>query len=152
MDSPAATDAGRKQFAASCVQLIHDCGFDGIDVDWEYPQNAEQGEQLVALLQEIRRQMDAYAETLVYGDDYGREKIPRFLLSIAAPAGKKNYKNMPLRDVAGVLDFVNLMVSARRGHGVSFDVVEILTRQGIRLRWLLGQNFRPLRQPLPLPF
>lgn len=111
LDSPAATAAGRARFAASCVQLIKDCGFDGIDVDWEYPQDAAQAQQMVELLREVRRQMDGYAGTLVYGDKEGREMRPRFLLSIAAPAGAENYRKMLLRDVAGVVDFVNLMVS-----------------------------------------
>ncbi|KAF2851137.1 glycoside hydrolase family 18 protein [Plenodomus tracheiphilus IPT5] len=112
LDTPASTPAGRSTFAASAVQLIKDYGFDGIDVDWEYPQNTEQGAQMVLLLKEVRRQMDEYADTLVYGMHDGRgcqDQKPHFLLSIAAPAGEKNYKNMPLGEIAKVVDFINLM-------------------------------------------
>ncbi|KAF2174874.1 glycoside hydrolase family 18 protein, partial [Zopfia rhizophila CBS 207.26] len=105
-DGPASTPQGRKTFADSCVQLIKDLGFDGIDIDWEYPQNAEQGEQLVLLLQEIRQAMDTYADTLASGS-YGSR--PHFILSIAAPAGKQNYQHLPLGRLASVLDFINLM-------------------------------------------
>jgi chitinase len=106
LDGPASTPEGRKRFADSCVTLIKDLGFDGIDVDWEYPNSPEQGQQLLLLLREIRAAMDAYAETLP-SDDGER---PHFLLTIAAPAGEQNYRNYPLKEVAETLDFINLMV------------------------------------------
>jgi chitinase len=111
MDAPMRTAAGRERFAASCVELIGDYGFDGIDVDWEYPADEEQGSQLLALLKEVRRQMDEYADTLVYEDEAGHELKPKFLLTIASPAGEKNYKYLPLKEISAVTDFVNLMVS-----------------------------------------
>jgi chitinase len=100
-DAPAASAAGRQRFADSCVQLIKDIGFDGIDVDWEYPSSPEQGTQFVQLLQAIRAAMDAYAATLP-----GNVK---FDLTIAAPAGKSNYQYLPLQQIAEVVDFINLM-------------------------------------------
>ncbi|KAI1514937.1 chitinase 1 precursor [Pyrenophora tritici-repentis] len=109
MDTPTSSTHGIQRFAASCVQLIRNYGFDGVDIDWEYPSTTEQGSAFLALLQEIRRQMDDYANTLVYGDDFGHEMKPSFLLSIAAPAGETNYRNMPLREISRVTDFVNLM-------------------------------------------
>lgn len=111
-DGPASTPEGRKRFADSCVQLIKDLGFDGIDLDWEYPQNPGQGEQLLLLVQEIRKAMDKYAENLQCGDnrlEYKTSDPPHFLLSIAAPAGKSNYQNLPLDRLGSVLDFINLM-------------------------------------------
>ncbi|KAF2278272.1 uncharacterized protein EI97DRAFT_249274 [Westerdykella ornata] len=107
LDEPAGNREGRLRFAKSCVQLIKDMGFDGIDIDWEYPQNPGQGEQLLLLLQAIREEMDAYARSLVTRHGYPR--APHFELSIAAPAGKTNYQNLPLDRLAGVLDFINLM-------------------------------------------
>ncbi|KAJ4365829.1 Chitinase 4 [Neocucurbitaria cava] len=109
MDTPAFTAEGRQTFAASCVDMVKNYGFDGIDIDWEYPQDTTQGSQFLALLTEIRKELDAYAETLVYGDDSGNEEKPHFLMSIAAPAGEINYRNLPLQDISDVLDFVNLM-------------------------------------------
>jgi chitinase len=87
--------------------LIKDLGFDGIDIDWEYPRDQEQGQQLLLLLQEIRSAMDAYA-TKLEGETGTK---PQFVLTIAAPAGADNYNHLPLADLANVLDFINLMVS-----------------------------------------
>lgn len=131
LDGPASTPQGRKKFADSCVTLIKDLGFDGedteincfpkwrsadqhpgIDIDWEYPQNPEQGQQLLLLLQEIRSAMDAYADKLAAGGGCDSQPKPHFLLSIAAPAGESNYKNLPLGALGHILDFVNLMVSS----------------------------------------
>ncbi|KAL1800147.1 hypothetical protein ACET3X_000489 [Alternaria dauci] len=109
MDGPMATAAGRQRFASSCVELIRDYGFDGIDVDWEYPKDNEQGHQWLELLKEIRGQMDEYADTLVHVDDSENQLKPKFLLTIAAPAGEKYYKNLPLREMSEVTDFINLM-------------------------------------------
>ncbi|KAF2743677.1 glycoside hydrolase family 18 protein [Sporormia fimetaria CBS 119925] len=115
MDGPASSPEGRRSFAASCVQMIRDFGFDGIDIDWEYPQNPGQGEQLLLLLQEIRNQMDAYARKLAQSTGNTNERgapgetAPHFVLSIAAPAGKSNYQNLPLDRLDGPLDFINLM-------------------------------------------
>ncbi|KAF2675917.1 glycoside hydrolase family 18 protein [Lentithecium fluviatile CBS 122367] len=106
-DTPASTAHGRKTFADSCVKLIKDLGFDGIDIDWEYPSNPEQGQHLLLLLQAIRSAMDAYANKLAGESPDGTR--PHFVLSIAAPAGEANYKNMPLGALAQVVDFINLM-------------------------------------------
>ncbi len=62
-----ATDSiKRTNFASECVRLINTYGFDGIDMDWEYPGYAEHngtsadGINFTLLLQEIRDSIDAY--------------------------------------------------------------------------------------------
>jgi chitinase len=111
LDPVGASDAARKTFAASCVNMIKNYGFDGIDVDWEYPKDTEQGTQFLALLTEIRQALNNYADYLASNKGSAKETRPQFLLSIAAPAGSENYQHIPLREVAAQLDFVNLMVS-----------------------------------------
>ena len=94
----AVSDAARQHFAQSCVQFMKQNGFDGIDIDWEYP-TAGQKEDFTALLAELRRQLDAQ------GAADGRS----YLLTIAAPAGPHNYANLELNLIPSLLDWINLM-------------------------------------------
>ncbi|KAM5441000.1 Chitinase 4 [Microsporum ferrugineum] len=98
---PASTDGGRQTFAKSSVQLLKDYGFDGIDIDWEYPANEEEAGNMVLLLAEIRKALDEYSKTV--GDGY------KYLLTVASPAGAQHYSIMKLAEMDKHLDFWNLM-------------------------------------------
>ncbi|SPQ24013.1 40830987-2b5f-4589-8087-17ce7264b463 [Thermothielavioides terrestris] len=97
----ASTADTRALFASSAVRLVADLGFDGIDIDWEYPADATQAQNFVQLLQAVRSALDDYAAQ--YAPGY------HFLLTIASPAGPANYGHLPLGDIANVVDFFNLM-------------------------------------------
>ncbi|KAL2156713.1 hypothetical protein VTH82DRAFT_1458 [Thermothelomyces myriococcoides] len=97
----ASTEAGRALFASSAVRLLADLGFDGLDVDWEYPANEEEAANFVALLKAVRSALDEYAAQHAPGY--------HFLLTIASPAGPTNYAHLPLGEIAGVIDFFNFM-------------------------------------------
>lgn len=53
----ASTPENRALFTSSSLQLMKDWGMDGIDVDWEYPADATQAANFVALLKEMRSAM-----------------------------------------------------------------------------------------------
>ena len=101
-----AADAGlRENFANACVGAIDAYGFDGIDIDWEYPGYAEHKgttsdrANFTLLLQAIRAKLDAH------GAANGRT----YLLSAAMPAAPVRVAEIEMAKVAGILDFMNVM-------------------------------------------
>ena len=65
----------RSKFVASAIRLLEDNGLDGLDVDYEYPQNDAQARGYVDLLREMRAGLDAHASRK--GANY------RFLLTVS---------------------------------------------------------------------
>ncbi|KAF4457844.1 Chitinase 1 [Fusarium austroafricanum] len=99
--SAASTPENRARFAKSSIALMKDWGFDGIDVDWEYPIDDTEATDFDLLLQAVRDELDSYAEQQAPGH--------HFLLSIAAPAGPGNYRKLHLEKIGQTVDQINLM-------------------------------------------
>lgn len=104
----ALTTASRAKFASSCVAFMKEHGFDGIDIDWEYPvggglpenkNRPEDKQNYSLLLQELRAELDAA----------GAADDRPYLLTIAAPAGPDVYVNLELETVGKTVDWINLM-------------------------------------------
>ncbi|CAI4216351.1 unnamed protein product [Parascedosporium putredinis] len=95
------TEEGRRKFASSAVRLVADWGFDGLDIDWEYPQDAVEAENLVKLLQTCREALDAYSAEHAGGY--------HFLITVACPAGAQNYNTLLLEAMDPLLDAWHLM-------------------------------------------
>ena len=97
----------RKQFAISSVELMKKHGFDGVDLDWEYPgQRGEDNdfrpadkENFTLLLAEIRKQLE----------EEGAKDNTHYLLTIATGADQAYIDNTNLGEAHKYLDFINVM-------------------------------------------
>ncbi|KAG7122040.1 Chitinase 1 like protein [Verticillium longisporum] len=97
----ASTPTGRLTFAQSSVSLMKDWGFDGIDIDWEYPADENEAENFILLLAAVRQELNAYASRYAPGH--------HFLLTITSPAGPTHYEKLDLKTIAGIIDTFYLM-------------------------------------------
>ncbi|MHC1723837.1 MAG: glycosyl hydrolase family 18 protein [Aminipila sp.] len=104
----ALTDASRTAFADSCVTFITQYGFDGVDLDWEYPvsgglttnsKRPEDKQNFTLLLQKIREKLDAR----------GALDNKHYLLTIAGGAGSSYINNVELAKLPQYLDYATLM-------------------------------------------
>ncbi len=110
------TARSRAAFARSCVRnYVEDAGFDGIDIDWEFPvrggpprlpHRPQDRANVTLLLRALRRRLDAL------GSKNGRH----YLLTIATPAGTWQYggaytpsDSYDLRAIAEIVDWFNVM-------------------------------------------
>jgi chitinase len=104
----AATGQSRHRLAASAVAFMRNNGFDGIDLDWEYPvsggqesniRRPEDKENFTLLLQSLRAALDAA----------GRVDGKRYLLTIAAGGSPEYVTDVELAKIARTVDWIGLM-------------------------------------------
>lgn len=104
----ALTSQSRAVFAQSCVDFIRQYGFDGVDLDWEYPVSGglstntyrpQDRQNYVLLLAELRSRLDAA----------GAADGTHYLLTIASAAGFDKLVNFDLAAMHPYLDFINVM-------------------------------------------
>lgn len=76
------------------MKILEDYGFDGIDIDWEYPKNDEEAVAYVALLREVRLALDAHGQT--------KRGNPRFLLTVSSLSSE--LRNMSLKKLLSPTD------------------------------------------------
>ncbi|KAI0300095.1 glycosyl hydrolases family 18-domain-containing protein [Multifurca ochricompacta] len=91
----------RATFVSSAIQLIRDYGFDGIDIDFEYPSGTAQGQGFANLFTELRAALDTLAKT-------NGDTVP-YQLTAAVSAGSANYASLVVPQMDSALTYWNLM-------------------------------------------
>ncbi len=107
----ALTDSSRKIFAISAVDFLKKYKLDGIDLDWEYPNQIGAGnvhrpediENFTLLLKEVRTFLDSQSEI------DGKQDDDKYLLTIATGGDKAYIENTNLGEAQQYLDFINIM-------------------------------------------
>ena len=89
----AASDALRKKYAQKVVEVINECGLDGVDLDWETPRSSEVG-NFTLLMKEIYTAVKA--------------NNPNHIVTAAIGAGSQ-CSRFDLRNSGQYLDFINIM-------------------------------------------
>lgn len=111
----ALTEESRTAFADSCVAFILKYGFDGVDIDWEYPvsggltgngRRPEDKQNFTLLIQKIREKLDAQ----------GKQDGEHYLLTIAGGADSSYINNVELPKLAQYLDYANIMTYDLHGY------------------------------------
>lgn len=102
----AETKERRGSFIRQAIAFAREHGFDGVDIDWEFPGVSERGgraqdsENFTSLLREFRAQMQVEAS------ESGMDEL---LLTIAAPAGHYFFQHQELGELHQWLNWINLM-------------------------------------------
>ena len=101
----AANEVSRSNFVSNCIKLVLEYGFDGIDIDWEYPGyedhsgKPEDTQSYNLLIRDLRMSLDELEQET--GKKYG--------LTAAMPCGTSNIANIDIATIAQYLDEFNLM-------------------------------------------
>lgn len=120
----AATAESRKIFADSAVKFIRTYGFDGVDIDWEYPTSKREADLVDNPNDQGTPKADASEKqtfTLLLQDlraalsKAGSEDNKYYELTAAVPSGKDKIEQTEPDKYAQYLDFINVMTYDMRG-------------------------------------
>lgn len=94
--------ANREHFVSSCVAFMQQHGFDGIDIDWEYPR-AEDVDNFIAGLAAMRNQLDARGngELVTIAGAGGAFFLSRYYSKLAAIVEQLDFINLMTYDLNG---------------------------------------------------
>lgn len=102
----AATPAARRKFSSSCVDMLQKYGFDGLDIDWEYPvtggkptdhKRKSDKQNFVLLLRQLRQDLDTL----------GHDR--HLFLTIATTCYRSHLPDLSAQEMSSLVDWFNLM-------------------------------------------
>jgi len=91
----AADHTKREKFLNTLVQFIQDNNYDGIDWDWEFPEDAEEGQLYLTLIKELREKFNQISDSLI--------------ISMATNSGNWIGQRIPYAEMVPYLDWFGLM-------------------------------------------
>lgn len=92
-------------FINSCIDLVLANGFDGIDIDWEFPKGKNEIKAYVDIFKRLRDRFERI-EIEIFNL---HNSIRSFSLSAAIPCNKDTLKTLNLKEVDKFIDYFNLM-------------------------------------------
>ncbi|KAG1661587.1 putative chitinase 10 [Nymphon striatum] len=91
----------RRLFVFSAIQFLRSRGFDGLDLDWEFPRGKQDKKNFVLLVKDLRIAFEEEAQEM---------KKPRLILTAAVSASPEIIKiGYDVPKISEYLDFINLM-------------------------------------------
>jgi chitinase len=109
--SPAVATAERLEiFSQSLVDIVNDYGFDGVDLDWEYPCSGTAGIEY-----SVDDKPNFTAWVALLREKLGKDKI----VSMAAGASESCANDLEIDKLVGLMDFFNIMTYDMAGWSLS---------------------------------
>ncbi len=113
--STACRSKGSSYVAQNIVDLVVKYGFDGVDIDWEFPSDASDMQRMNTLCKSIRIKLDALVK------DGGTP----YLLTAAIPSSE-SYSKFDLNTLNDYLDYVNMMSYDMNAAGLTTHLCPLL--------------------------
>ena len=109
------TEENRKAFITSLKSFVTQHGFDGVDIDWEYPCSAPRTDYVKITCTDIKLSKDAGGHC---PDDTKnflqlakelKSELGGKLLTLASPAAEENWVNLDLKEMSDYVDYWHVM-------------------------------------------